>query len=285
MNIIKKDMLDFSIIRKLTQKPALYEKSTHKFWDDPHIAQQMLMYHLNPDVEAASKTRQTIEVETSFIIQVTGMNAASAVIDLGCGPGLYVDGFAGTGARVLGVDLSTNSIRYAKENIQVENEHVVFKEMNYLQLAEESAFDIATLIFYDFCALSLEDQSELLKRIHSALNPGGHFVFDVFSEFHETEMKTDIECVDSGFWSPEPYWMIKSSFMYSDPKVEGFQYAIVDECGETRMIRVFHRLFSLQELTDLLKDHGFEVDAAYKNFKGEALNMDSGTIAVIARKV
>lgn len=285
MNVIKNGKMDFEILKKATEKPELFEKSTHKFWDDPHIAKQMLTFHLNPEIEAASKKRETIDAEIDFVIKETGMNEAMSVIDLGCGPGLYVDAFAKTGAKVIGVDLSANSIEYARKNIQVGNEKVSFHEMNYLNLDYDEAFDVATLIFYDFCALSTEDQSKLLHRVYKALKPGGRFLLDVFTEHHKSDMNQKIYFENGGFWSSQPYWMIETAFMYNEPKVEGFQYAMIDEAGEIKLIRVFHRLFSLKEIQDLLADHGFKVEKVCKNLKGEPLESDSSTYGIVASKI
>lgn len=101
MKLIENGEFNFEVLKKATEKPKLYEISNDKFWDDPHIAKQMLKAHLNPEINAASKTRKTIDLETDFIIQSTKMNNKMSVIDLGCGPGLYVDAFARTGAKRL----------------------------------------------------------------------------------------------------------------------------------------------------------------------------------------
>jgi len=285
MNIIKNGKMNFDVLKKATEKPELYEISTHKFWDDPHIAKQMLRAHLNPAIEAASKTHKTIELETEFVIQLTGMNNNMSVIDLGCGPGLYVDAFAKTGANVIGIDLSSNSIEYAQNNIQVGNEKVKFCEMNYLDMDYEEVFDVATLIFYDFCALNIEDQSRLLHKVHKALKRGGQFVLDVFTEHQQSDMSQSMDFENGGFWSNQPYWICKSAFMFSEPKVECFQYAIIDETGTMKLIRVFHRLFSLNEIQDLLAKHGFKIEKVLNNLKGQPLESASITYGIVASKI
>lgn len=285
MNIIMNGRMNFEVLKKATEKPSLYEASSHKFWDDPHIAKQMLKAHLNPSIEAASKTHSTISKEAEFLINSTGMNENTSVIDLGCGPGLYVDAFAKTGARVVGVDLSEGSIKYAKENIQVGNERVSFSTMNYLKLDDSESYDVATLIYYDFCALSMENQSTLLKNVHRALKKGGTFAFDVFSEHHKSDMSQSVSFEEGGFWSDQPYWVCKSTFMFTQPRVECFQYAIIDEAGDMKLIRVFHRLFNLKDIEELLTSHGFKVEKILKNLQGQTLEPNSTTYGIIASKL
>lgn len=117
MRLIKDNKINLMAMQESIRKPALYEKSTGKFWDDEYISGQMLKLHLDPEVESASKTEETIAAETSFIINWTGMDEEKAVLDLGCGPGLYVKKFAETGAKVKGIDLSQRSIDYMPTDI------------------------------------------------------------------------------------------------------------------------------------------------------------------------
>lgn len=285
MNIINKNKINLETLKKAIIKPELFEKSTDKFWDDEHISEQMLSFHLNPDIEAASKTVETINEETRFIIKTTGMNNKKAVIDLGCGPGLYVREFAKTGAEVTGVDISNRSIQFAKENIGPKYKNTRFKMLNYLDLDYKKSFDIATLIFYDFCALSTGDQSKLLTRVHDALKDNGVFIFDMVTEYKKAVEDSNISITDGGFWSPKPYIEIFNSFLYEEPKTEGLQYTIIDEGGEMRVIRIYHRLFSLEEITEILNKHNFKVEMIHKNLKGDNLDPDSETLGIVARKV
>lgn len=285
MKIINNNKMDLQTLKKAISKPKIFEKSTDKFWDDEHVSEQMLGFHLNPDIEAASKTKDTIEAETNFIIKTTDMDNKKAVLDLGCGPGLYVKEFAKTGAYVRGVDISDRSIQFAKENIQSKYKNTSFYRMNYLDIDYKNYFDIATLIFYDFCALNTDEQSQLLKNIHDALRKDGMFILDVVSEYKETSITSNISIIDGGFWSPKPYIEIFNSFMYEEPKTEGLQYTIINGEGETKVIRIYHRLFSLDEIETLLENHKFKVERVYKNLKGDALDSNSETYGIVARKI
>jgi SAM-dependent methyltransferase len=284
MRIINNNKIDFQSLKNAISKPKIFEKSTDKFWEDDHISEQMLMFHLNPEVEAASKTKETIEAETDFIIKLTGMDSEKTVLDLGCGPGLYVKEFAKTGAKVTGIDFSDRSIDYANKSIKPAYENVIFTKMNYLDINVKDSFDIATLIFYDFCALNTDEQNRLLAKIHAALNDNGIFIFDVVSENWKSSISSNISVCEGGFWSRNPYIEILNTFMYEEPKTEGLQYTIIDENGTVKVIRLYHRLFNLEEITRLLNDNHFRIEKVYKNLKGETLTENSETYGIIARK-
>lgn len=123
----------------------------------------------------------------------------------GLRPGLYVKKFAETGAKVKGIDLSQRSIDYANRYIKAGHENIYFTRMNYLDIDYVESFDIATLIFYDFCALNSTEQNRLLDKIHRSLKSNGVFVFDVVTVNRESSESTSISIRESGFWSPDPY--------------------------------------------------------------------------------
>lgn len=284
MNILNNNKIDLSLFKNAIATPEVFRKSTCKFWDDDHVSAQMLKYHLNPDVESASKTRQTIENETAFIIRETKMSAGKSVLDLGCGPGLYVKEFAKTGAQVTGTDFSQRSIDYANVHIKPQCPNAQFVCLNYLEMNFQNAFDIATMIFYDFGALNPNEQKVLLGNVHTALKENGVFIFDVISDKRNVPPATSVTVHDDGFWSPSPYIEIYNRYLYETPKTEGIQYTIIDEDGQTRIIRIYHRLFSVGEISELLSENGFVLETVYGNLSGAAYTDASEIFAVIARK-
>ncbi len=285
MKIIRDNKLDLNVLAKLVAKPEIFAKGTAKFWDDDHVSGQMLKLHLNPGVEAASRTKETVAAEAAFIIESTGMDAGKSVLDLGCGPGLYIAAFAQTGAEVTGVDLSARSIGYANDNVKPLYANTAFLPMNYLDLTFHDAFDIATLIFYDFGALSPGEQETLLANIHRALKGNGVFVFDVLAASWQNPLPSGITvCEAGGFWRPGPYIEIITAHSYENPRTEGRQYAIIGEDGEAEIIRIYIRLFGLDEIEALLTAHKFRIERIYRNLSGAPLSPDADTYAIFARK-
>ena len=69
----------------------LYEViTTASMWDDDYISERLLDMHLNPDIDAASRKRITIERTVRWIeANLEGKN--KWILDLGCGPGLYCE--------------------------------------------------------------------------------------------------------------------------------------------------------------------------------------------------
>lgn len=275
----------YGLLREAVSAPPAYTRNSSPFWDDPHISGQMLRLHLDPHMESASRTAAVIDAEVQFIISQTGMKRGHAVVDLGCGPGLYAARFAAAGARVTGIDLSERSIAYAIRHTGAAYPGIEFIRMNYLDLDFRSAFHVATLIFYDFCVLNPEEQQSLLARVNTALKPGGRLVFDVVTENRPVAGTSTISASEGGFWSPDPYLEIMRTVLYEKPRTEGMHYTIIEAGGQIRTIRLYHRLFSQEELCSLLTACGFTVESMFNNLQGAAFSSDSPCWGIIARKV
>ena len=97
----------FEELRDILKKPEAFEyANSTELWNHPHISQQMLKLHLDPTSDPASRNQAFMEKSIQWIAQKCQINAHSAILDLGCGPGLYTFEFAKTGAHVTGIDIS-----------------------------------------------------------------------------------------------------------------------------------------------------------------------------------
>ena len=165
----------------MVRRPALFAPHEAPFWDDPHIATQMLAAHLDPETDAASRRPATIDATVAWIVEQLGLSAGDRVLDLGCGPGLYCQRLARLGLDVTGIDLSENSLLYAREQAAAEGLPIRYIHANYLTLDAAAEYDAALLIYYDFGVLPDPDRDDLLRRVRRALRPAGAFVFDVLA--------------------------------------------------------------------------------------------------------
>jgi hypothetical protein len=77
-------------------------------WRDPHVQQQLLLAHLDDSLDAATRVPATVEATVEWLVD--GLPPGDAVLDLGCGPGLYAQRLADRGFEVTGVDLNAASI-------------------------------------------------------------------------------------------------------------------------------------------------------------------------------
>jgi ubiquinone/menaquinone biosynthesis C-methylase UbiE len=266
---------------KALKRPMLDAPSTKPFWDDPYIASQMMKFHLDPNVEAASKRHAVIDAECAFLAKALNLKSGMTLVDLGCGPGLYLERWLSTGAQLIGVDLSSVAIETAKKRL---NAPITWIEADYRHLPETLKADAMTLIYYDFTALPVKDQVPLLKAIADHLNPGGLLALDVMTPTNHYEESFKITQRENGFWSPDPHTEIHQVFIHESPKVIIDQYTLVNSSGHWDTIRIQNRLLTQVELEGMLKEAGLTPVTWLSDLSGTPYHPSSKTLAVVAQK-
>ena len=92
----------------------------------------MLAAHLDPTNDLASRRPETIDRSVDWLMQTLNLESGDALLDLGCGPGLYASRFARKGVQVTGVDYSRRSIDYAVAYAQEHDLDICYRYQNYL---------------------------------------------------------------------------------------------------------------------------------------------------------
>ncbi|MCP4422255.1 MAG: methyltransferase domain-containing protein, partial [Chloroflexi bacterium] len=106
----------------ISQRPRPFSKySAAELWTDPHIAQQMLKYHLDQSNDRASRRLTFIDASVAWLQDRFNIGSGTRIADFGCGPGLYATRLAALGAEVTGIDFSANSLKYARETAVNQN--------------------------------------------------------------------------------------------------------------------------------------------------------------------
>lgn len=274
----------YELLKDISQRPKPFCRYTvMELWTRPHLAQQMLNYHLNQATDLASHRLEKIDQIVTWIDAQLHLSG-KRVCDLGCGPGLYTQQFSARGAIVTGVDFSENSLNYAKSKAEEEGQSIRYLEADYLSDELPDGFDVVTLIFTDYCVLSPEQRTTLLGRIHDMLNPGGYLVMDVagMGSFVVKENCTQMEDkLMNGFWSEHEYVGIHRSFVYPEEHLSLDRFIIV-EPNETWQIFNWFQYFTPESLQAELIAAGFVVDQVVGGLTGEPLKADSDFIGVIA---
>lgn len=267
-----------------TGKPALYEKGTTNFWDDPHISKHLLEAHLDPEFDAASRRPATIEKTVSW---VNGhLKEKASILDLGCGPGLYAERFATLGHKVTGVDFSKRSIEHAVRSSKEKGLDITYIYQNYLELDCFEQFDIVLLVYCDFGALTNANRDILLGKMYKALKPGGMLIFDVFTEEfrNSIETKKDWEIAEDGFWATGTYLVLSETFHYQNEQVMLSQTIVLKENGEYDVHRIYDHYYSEQDLTSMLNGAGFTGHTFHRDVIGETNFATQKVIFAVSRK-
>ena len=123
----------FDELVEVFRKPNVFEHSNSvELWSNEHISKQMLKFHLDPNIDPASRNKEFMDRSISWLTQKFHINSETKILDLGCGPGLYTFEFAKRGAKVTGIDISKNSIEYAMKKAEDAGLDIEYVNANYI---------------------------------------------------------------------------------------------------------------------------------------------------------
>lgn len=278
----------FDILEEINSRPEPFQFYTAEdLWTDEHTSMKMLEYHLNESIDLSSRNADFIARSANWIVSHFGVNTSTKIADFGCGPGLYTILFAEAGAEVAGVDFSARSIAYARGAADQKGLEITYYEKNYLEFETEKRFDLITMVFCDFCALSPSQRRTLLARFHAFLKPGGSVLLDVHSlnvfDSREEAAVYERNQLDH-FWSSEDYYGFLNTYKYDNEKVTLDKYTIIEKTRR-RVVYNWLQYFSQASLRDELEKNGFQVVEFYSDVAGTAFSSSSPDMAVVARKM
>ena len=222
----------YTFLEELSRRPAPFSRYTAAtLWNDPHISQQMLAFHLDPDNDLASRNSGFTERSIAWITARFRVEQGRRICDFGCGPGLYALPLAEQGAVVTGIDFSARSIQHARQAARSRGLRLTLEEGDYLQYSTDQRYDLVTLINCDFCALSPAQRQTLLGIFRGCLAPGGAILLDVYTLAAFEAIAEGCEYgpgLMGGFWSAAPYHGFKHTFKYAEERVALDRYTIIE---------------------------------------------------------
>lgn len=266
-------------------KPEIFEPGERSFWNDPHISKMMLEAHLNQLHDAASRKFETIDKTVRNLIESGILKSGMKLLDLGCGPGLYAERFARAGIEVVGLDISENSLAYARKSAEKSGLSIEYKCENFLDIQYEEEFDAVIQVYGELCTFSDEILGKLLASIHRALKKNGIFIFDVSTRTGRLKNTTrnEWQILDGGFWNQEKYLCLQMAFDYPEHDIRLDQFIIIDAQG-CKVYRNWFHDYSLASVEKVMEAAGFETAHVWNNLTGEEYSPDGDWIAIAAGK-
>lgn len=276
----------FAELERINRRPAPYEGlDIEGLWTDAHISEQMLRYHLDPSVDAASRSPEAIDRSVAWLARTFELGPGRRVVDLGCGPGLYAGRLARIGAAVTGVDFSARSIQHARETAEREGLSASYAVADYLEWEPGDRFDLALMIYCDYGAMGPDQRRRLLERVRALLAPEGAFVLDVDSMAAFADREEAVAYAPrlmDGFWSAQPYYGFLNTFVYPAERASVDRYVIV-EADRTRTFATWVTYFDPERLETELAEAGFRIDQLLGDVAGAPYDPAAHEFAVVAR--
>ena len=123
-----------------------------------------------------NRDHQEAEEFINNLLEEIDLDSGAYILDLACGKGRHSRYLASLGYKVLGVDLSENSIKEAKK---FESDNLKFEVRDMREPFTEDTFDLVLNLFTSFGYFDdKKDNYKVLNAIETMMNEDGYFVID-----------------------------------------------------------------------------------------------------------
>ena len=258
------DSLD-TIINHVVDEDTLWDGAYKIPWDDPDFSRRMLAEHLSQEHDLASRKREMIRTQVQWIHENISNNTPATLLDIGCGPGLYIEQFAALDYDCSGIDFSPASIEYAK--IQLGNKAKLVK--GDIRSADfGSDYDLAMMVFGEFNVFSPDECRMILRKTFGALSPGGKLLIEAHTfEAVESIGRAPNSWYKSGpgllgLFSDDPHICLIENHWLDKQQTALQQFHILEAAdGAVRSYRSTTKAWTTDQYKKLLTEAGF-ADAA-----------------------
>ena len=203
--------------------------------------------------------------------------SGSRMLDLACGRGRHSRMLASKGFDVTGIDLSANSIEYAR---RWENEHLHFYVHDMRQILYTNYFDDVFNFFTSFGYFRTgREHHNVLRTVSTSLKAGGRFVLDYLNVryaedhlVHRSKKEMDGVSYDLTKWSDKDYFYKKIHI--TDPQLEApLEY--IEKVAK----------FTREDFDAMFASHGMQLQDLFGNYQLDPYDAQHSTrMVMIAQK-
>lgn len=271
-----------------SQPPAPWAEGDNIPWNEPAFSARMLREHLSQDHDAASRRSTVIDRHVEWIHDRLLGRRPAAILDLGCGPGLYSGRLARRGHTCVGIDFSPASIDYARAAAAAEGLSCRY-ELADLRAAEfGSGYDLAMCLYGEVNVFRPAHAAELLSKARAALAPGGQLVLEAHTAAEIERIGTQPPrwyTAAQGLFGDEPHLVLLEYFWHAPERAATIRYFVVDlaSAGLTRYAQSM-QAYDDAGYRDLLASCGFGDVAFAPALTGADESEQPGLYVITARR-
>ncbi|MGC8932332.1 MAG: class I SAM-dependent DNA methyltransferase [Candidatus Methanodesulfokora sp.] len=224
------------------------------------------------------------------IIQRFSYVKVKKILDVGCGTGIHSIELGRRGYNVLGIDISEEMIKRAREKAKG-MENVGFLVGDASNIVFNERFD-AAIAMYGVTSYFTDDEAliKFLNSIRHSLVKGGLFIFDTWNVFGVSDKRVYYEMPSPEFRKSgnilaikESTWTIDLMNQLADVDIS---WSIVDlSKGSVDVFnhRIKLRLFTPREIKYILRDCGFQLCDIYPDYNQAPFSEGSPEMVVVVR--
>ena len=271
-------------------------------WDDPAFSQRMLAEHLSQQHDRASRRAATIDAQVRFLARQVNHEVSheisrevgheanheddARVLDLACGPGLYLHRLARLGLRCHGIDFSPAAIRHARSVAAAEGLDCTFEQADLRQADLGRGYALVLLVYGQINVFPRPVARDILRRAHAALAPGGMLVLEpqtpeaVRATGHGEATWTSAR---SGLFAAGPHLLLEERFWDAPSRTATERWHVVHaDTARVERYAMSTCSYDARELVDLLAAIGFVEVRTHPSLTGDDGGATTGLLGMTA---
>lgn len=236
-------------------------------WSDPLFSERMLQVHLDENTHMASRQPQVIQKHVAWLAAQLAERYPDPgnchIVDVGCGPGLYLHELAAKGFQTIGFDFAPAPLKWAEAEARRRNLNTKYLNLDLTHLPDDfcqllGPVDAITFWFGEFHSFSRERVQQFLPRLASCLKPGGHFFLEyqpldwfVQEESNQwSHQESSVLCDRPHLWLEEFGW---DAAQQTEVHVH---WILEQDSGKLKRYVQYHHGWTDEELTAILAEAG-----------------------------
>ena len=213
-----------------------------------------------------------------LVIDSIDVSKVKNVLDMASGSGRHAEIFAKKGFNVTAVDLSENLISIGKKNAESENVKIEFVHSDIRRFDPNIKYHLILNLFTSIGYFEKDEENYfILNKAYNLLENNGYFVLDYFNKsFVENNLV------------PSTVDEFDGSVITQNRFIEGeriIKEITIDNKGKINKYFESVRMFSKDELINMLQKLGFRIIKTFGDFMGNSFELESSPrIIIIAGK-
>lgn len=261
-------MLSLHDVITRSYPPVPWDEGDNIPWNDADFSERMLVEHLTQDHDLASRRIEKIDAQVKRLLEDLPP-APGTILDLGCGPGLYLSRLAAAGYHGVGIDFSPASIRHGRDTTTGPE-----YRLGDLRTADfGSGFDAVLLLYGQINVFRRAEARSILTRALTALRPGGVIVLEPQTHGHVESTgagSPSWSAHETGLFSASPHVLLTEAFWDGTSTTATQRFYVVDAgTGAVTRHAISTVAYKEGELVSLLEEVGFENIATRPSLAGE----------------
>jgi len=214
-------------------------------------------------------------------IELLELEKGDKILDQCCGIGRHSIELARRGYDVTAIDLTETYLEEAREKSEKEELEIEFIKADMRDFQREETYDAVINFFTSFGYSRYEDENrEVLKNTYRSLKPGGKFLLDVMGKEVLDKIYTNTDK-----WRMDDGYFLEKREIRKDLDMLESEWKLIKDDGEVHQHKFMYKLFTKEELKNMLRDVGFSRIKIYGDLEKSSYDESASRLIAIAKKI